>query len=177
MGLINWARGFFGGRDRLAGEILEREFGAAAAASPLDAKNRRLWWDMYVNHPPWENCEVRPLGLPGAVGRELARQTLTEFRLSLSGGERAAFLNRQMLAAEKNFLRCLELGLCLGGIALKPCLENGRLLVDVSDFTPTRFDGEGRAIGGAFRSAPVQEGKQWFVRLEFHDFPPDRDGM
>ena len=114
MGLINWARGFFGGRDRLAGEILEREFGAAAAASPLDAKNRRLWWDMYVNHPPWENCEVRPLGLPGAVGRELARQTLTEFRLSLSGGERAAFLNRQMLAAEKNFLRCLELGLCLG---------------------------------------------------------------
>ena len=177
MGLINWARGFFGGRDRLAGEILEREFGAAAAASPLDAKNRRLWWDMYVNHPPWENCEVRPLGLPGAVGRELARQTLTEFRLSLSGGERAAFLNRQMLAAEKNFLRCLELGLCLGGIALKPCLENGRLLVDVSDFTPTRFDGEGRAIGGVFRSAPVQEGKQWFVRLEFHDFPPDRDGM
>ena len=73
MGLINWARGFFGGRDRLAGEILEREFGAAAAASPLDAKNRRLWWDMYVNHPPWENCEVRPLGLRSEerrVGKE-----------------------------------------------------------------------------------------------------------
>ena len=63
------------------------------------------------------------------------------------------------------------------GNALLLSWTGGRLLVDVSDFTPTRFDGEGRAIGGAFRSAPVQEGKQWFVRLEFHDFPPDRDGM
>ena len=61
MGLINWARGFFGGRDRLAGEILEREFGAAAAASPLDAKNRRLWWDMYGRYQASPTCSKTTL--------------------------------------------------------------------------------------------------------------------
>ena len=44
------------------------------------------------------------------------------------------------------------------------------------NFLPTRFDGAGRAVGGVFRSAPVQVGKQWFVRLEYHDFLPGGDG-
>lgn len=175
MGLMNWARDFFTGRGKGGGDIPGNDWGVLSAAGQ---ENRRLWWDMYVNHPPWEDCEVRPLGLPGAIGRELARQALMEFRLTVSGSGRAEFLNRQMLAAEKNFLRALELGLCLGGVALKPYLENGRLWVDVSadSFVPTRFDGEGRAVGGVFRSAPVKVGKQWFVRLEYHDFLPDGDG-
>lgn len=172
MSFMSWARELLAGRPRRGGQA------GGAAPSPLWEEDRRLWWDMYVNHPPWEDCEVRPLGLPGAIGRELARQALTEFQLTVSGGARAGFLNRQMLAAAGNFLRALELGLCLGGVALKPYLDDGRLLVDVSalNFTPTRFDGAGRAVGGVFCSGPVQVGEQWFVRLESHDFLPGGDG-
>ena len=172
MRFMSWVRELFAGRGGPGGD------GGGDDPSPLWEENRRLWWEMYVNHPPWEDCQVRPLGLPGAVGRELARQALTEFQLTVSGGDRARFLGREMLAAERNFLRALELGLCLGGVAMKPHLENGRLLVDVSavNFLPTRFDGAGRAVGGVFRSAPVQVGKQWFVRLEYHDFLPGGDG-
>lgn len=174
MSFMSWARELLAGRPRYGGDPPE----SGSGPSPLWEENRRLWWDMYVNHPPWEDCEVRPLGLPGAVGRELARQALTEFQVTVSGSGRAEVLNRQMVEAENNFLRALELGLCLGGVAFKPYLENGRLLVDVSaaNFTPTRFDGAGRAVGGVFRSAPVRVGKQWFVRLEYHDFLPGEDG-
>ncbi|MDE7242768.1 MAG: hypothetical protein K2O18_02155 [Oscillospiraceae bacterium] len=142
------------------------------AISPAMQEARNLWWQMYVNRPPWADCEVRPLGLPGALGRELARHVLSEFSVRVSGGERARFLNDQLREAGKNFCRCLELGLCLGGIALRPYLDHGRLFVDISavNFLPTRFDGTGKAVGGLFKSNPVREGNRFFVRLESHDF-------
>ena len=101
MGFINWAQGLLrqtGRRAVPAGAAL-REFGMQPAASRVMQDNARLWWDMYTNHPPWESCDVRPLGLPGAIGRELSRHALTEFSLTVSGGARAEYLNEQMQAA------------------------------------------------------------------------------
>ena len=43
-------------------------------------------------------------------------------------------------------------------------------------FTPIRFDGTGKAIGGVFRSDPVRVGTEWFIRLEYHDFLTREDG-
>lgn len=140
--------------------------------------NINLWWSMYINHPPWETCDVKPLGIPGAIGRELARHALTEFSVTVSGGVRGEYIDQQIQAAAPKFGRDLELGLCLGGIALKPYPENGKVLVDASTtgFTPTRFDGEERCIGGVFKSLPTRQGRDWFVRMEYHDFQPLEDG-
>ena len=133
---------------------------------------------MYTNHPPWESCDVRPLGMPGAIGRELARSAFTEFSMSVSGGARADFLKRQIDTVSESFSQNLELGLCLGGVALKPYVENGRILVDnpTTNFTPTRFDGTGKAIGGVFRTEPVRQGDMYFIRMEYHDFQSSEDG-
>lgn len=182
MGLIDWARNLFGfgklNKETTPAGTIEKEFGVQPAASRKMEDNINLWWALYTNHPPWETCDVRPLGLPGAIGRELARHALTEFSVAVSGSARAEYINRQLQLAAAKFGINLELGLCLGGVCLKPYPDNGRVLVDAftTRFTPTRFDGTGKAVGGVFKSNPVRQGKDWFVKLEYHDFQTREDG-
>ena len=99
MGIIDWARNLFGfgklNKETTPAGTIEKEFGVQPAASWKMEDNINLWWAMYTNHPPWESCDVRPLGLPGAIGRELARHALTEFSVSVSGSARAEYINQQ----------------------------------------------------------------------------------
>ena len=182
MGLIDWARNLFGfgklNQETTPAGTIEKEFGVYPAFSRKMEDNINLWWALYTNHPPWESCDVRPLGLPGAIGRELARHAMAEFSVSVSGSARADYINRQMQAAASKLEGNLELGLCLGGAAFKPYPLNGRILVDAftTRFTPTRFDGTGKAVGGVFESRPVRQGSSWFVKLEHHDFQMHKDG-
>lgn len=184
MGLLEWAsvhfQNFFGkfNKKTTPAGVIEKEFNAYPAASRLMEDNINLWWLMYTNHPPWESCDIRPLGLPGAIGRELSRHAFTEFSMTVSGGARAAYLNQQIEVAKTDFSKNLELGLCLGGIALKPYQDGNRILIDAAttNFTPTRFDGTGKAIGGVFRTLPTRHGSMWFTRMEYHDFQTTEDG-
>lgn len=182
MGIIDWALNKFGytklDRAVTPAGIIEKEFGVRPAASRKMEDNIGLWWSLYTDHPPWETCEVRPLGIPWSIGRELARHALTEFSLSISGSARGEYINQNIQTAAAGFGEDLEKGLCLGGIALKPYSSRGRIMVDAftTKFTPTRFDGTGRAIGGVFESEPVRQGKEWFIKLEYHDFVLREDG-
>jgi len=165
-------------RETIPSGIIEKEFGVPSAISRNMEDNLSLWWRMYTNHPPWETCEVRPLGIPGAIGRELAQHAFSEFSVSVSGSARAEYINQQMQRASANFGSQLEAGLCLGGIALKPYPEGGKILVDAvsTGFTPTRFDGSGQVTGGVFQSVPFRQKNQWFIKLEYHSFQPDKHG-
>lgn len=182
MGFIDRVRTFFGfgklNSETTPAGTIEKEFDAYPAASRKMQDNINLWWAMYTNHPPWESCDVRPLGLPAAIGTELARNALTEFSVAVSGSARADYINQQMQTAAQKLSTYIEMGLCLGGVALKPYPDNGRILVEAftTKFTPTRFDGTGKAIGGVFESAPVRQGRDWFVKLEYHDFRVEEDG-
>lgn len=182
MGLIDWARNLFGfgklNKETTPAGTIEKEFGVHPAASRKMENNINLWWAMYTNHPPWESCDVRPLDFPRNIGRELAQHALMEFSVAVSGSARAEYINQQMQLAAAKFGIGLELGLCLGGVCLKPYPDNGRVLVDAftTKFTPTRFDDTGKAIGGVFESSPVRQGKDWFVKLEYHDFQTREDG-
>lgn len=184
MGIIDWALGKFGytklNKETVPAGTIEKEFGVQPAASQKMTDNVNLWYAMYINHPPWETCDVRPLGLPGSIGRELSRHALTEFSVTVSGGTRADYINKQLQAAVPQFGNNLEMGLCLGGVALKPYPDysKGRVLVAVytTDFSPTRFDGAGKCIGGVFKSEPVRQGKDWYIKLEYHDFLQREDG-
>lgn len=182
MSPFDWMRNLFRSgklnRKTTPAGIIEKEFGVQPAASRKMEDNIDLWWKMYTNHPPWESCDVRPLGFPQKIGLELARHALTEFSITVSGGARAEYINQQMQTAAAKFSKHLEMGLCLGGIALKPYPDGDRILVEAATtgFTPTHFDGTGKVIGGVFKSKPVRQGKEWFVKLEYHDFLPREDG-
>lgn len=180
MFLFDWARALFGKLNRKttpAGTI-EKEFGVYPAASRQMEDSINIWWAMYTNHPPWETDCVRPLGLPGAIGRELARHALAEFSVTVTGGARGDYIDQQVQAAVTEFDKNLELGLCLGGITFKPYPDGERILVDAftTGFTPTHFDGRGKCIGGVFKSLPTRQGKEWFIRMEYHDFQDQENG-
>lgn len=150
----------------------EREFGVSPAVSMTMEKYIALWYAMMVNTPPWQDCNVKSVGLPAAICREVTRPTLVEFTANITGSQRADYLNDGFQLAKDNFSKALELGLALGGVALKPYIYGDKLLVDMTGatgFQPTKFDPTGRCIGGVFRDKPVKVNGKYYVRLESHD--------
>lgn len=166
-GIVNTVKRFF-----FPQAVAEREFGASPAVSLTMEQHIGLWYAMMVNTPPWQNCDVKAVGLPAAICREVARPTLVEFTTNITGSKRADYLNENFQTAKENFNRALELGLALGGVALKPYIYGDNMLVDVTGaagFQPTKFDPSGRCIGGVFKDKPVKVNGTYYVRLESHE--------
>ena len=111
-GIVNTVKRFF-----FPQAVAEREFGASPAVSLTMEQHIGLWYAMMVNTPPWQNCDVKAVGLPAAICREVARPTLVEFTANITGSKRADYLNENFQTAKENFNRALELGLALGGDA------------------------------------------------------------
>lgn len=149
----------------------QREFGVPPAASQTMEQNINLWYAMYINQPPWATKEIVPLGLPGAICRELSRTVMAEFSANIGGSARAEFLNECLQKTVEKLLCQVELGLATGGIAFKPYLYAGRLLVDATgaaSFEPTKFAADGLCIGGVFRER-IKTNGQYYIRLEYHE--------
>ena len=166
-GIVNTVKRFF-----FPQAVAERELGASPAVSLTMEQHIGLWYAMMVNTPPWQNCDVKAVGLPAAICREVARPTLVEFTANITGSKRADYLNENFQTAKENFNRALELGLALGGVALKPYIYGDNMLVDVTGaagFQPTKFDPSGRCIGGVFKDKPVKVNGTYYVRLESHE--------
>lgn len=166
-GIVNTVKRFF-----FPQAVAEREFGVSPAVSLTMEQHIGLWYAMMVNTPPWQNCDVKAVGLPAAICREVARPTLVEFTANITGSKRADYLNENFQTAKENFNRALELGLALGGVALKPYIYGDKMLVDVTGaagFQPTKFDPSGRCIGGVFKDKPIKVNGTYYVRLESHE--------
>ncbi len=171
MNIISSLSGLYG---RVKNYIMQRSavrraFNVEPEASPTMEQNINTWYAMYVNHPDWETKEIVPLGLPGAICRELSRTALVEFTASITGSPRADYLNEQFQAAASKFLGQLELGLAVGGIAFRPYLYGDRILVDAisaTAFTPTKFGPDGTCTGGVFKDLAKYNGN-YYVRLEY----------
>lgn len=152
--------------------VAEREFGVSPAVSQKMEKNISLWYSMFVNDPPWQNCDVVSTGLPAAICREVARPVLVEFTANITGSKRADYLQECFDQAQEGFRNALELGLALGGVAFKPYIYGEQLLVDVTGaaaFQPTKFDPAGRCVGGVFRDKPAKVNGKYYIRLESHE--------
>lgn len=155
---------------------VEQAFHVKPAVSQKMEQNIGLWYAMYINNPPWADDRVRPLGLPAAIARELARPTLVELNVDITGSERADFMADVFHHAQRHMLRNVEMGLALGGIAFKPYMDGEALAVDATGttgFQPTEFDQDGHCVGGVFKSDPVQVDGRYYVKLESHGFEGD----
>lgn len=175
MGFIDWMRNLFGVKQKpLDDGTVEQAFNVTPAASRVMKSNIELWYALYINQPPWKSDCVHSLGLPGAIGRELARYTMSEFTMTVSGGVRADYLNeRAQNALVPLLMKAFEIGYCLGGVAIRPYIDQtGRLLYDLTGptaFSPVEFDGTGKAVAGVFKDT-AKVGKETYTRLEYHGF-------
>lgn len=176
MGILDFFKSWWNRRTvkPLDDGTVERAFNVTLATSEAMKKGMELWWALYTNNPPWETDCVKSLGLPGAIGRELTKFALAEFNVSVSGGPRADYLNERVQSVlVPQLSKDLELGLCLGGFAMRPYIDQrGLLLVDgtgATAFSPVEFDGTGKAVSGVFREI-VKVKKKTYCRLEYHGF-------
>ena len=64
--------------------VAEREFGTSPAVSMTMEQQIALWYAMLVNTPPWRDCNVKAVGLPAAICREVTRPTLVEFTANIT---------------------------------------------------------------------------------------------
>ena len=98
MGLLDFFKSWWNRRTvkPLDDGTIERAFNVTPATSEVMKKGIELWWALYTNNPPWETDCVKPLGLPGAIGRELTKFALAEFNVTVSGGPRADYLKHRL---------------------------------------------------------------------------------
>lgn len=172
--MFEWLKVFLG---RVRGattteSAIETAFQRHSAVSQDMVQNINLWFAMYTDKPPWETCDVQSIGLPAAIAREFARTALTEFGVSVTGSQRADFMDETVQRVVPAFVDALELGLAVGGVALKPVVNGDRLEVDytgLTAFTPTSFGPGGEVRGGVFREVRKHQGKT-YVRMEDHSF-------
>lgn len=160
----------------------EKKLNVKIATSNLMDDAINLWLAMYQNKPPWLGgpSNVKCLNLPGAISEELARLVLTEFEFTVSGSERAEFIQASMDNFLENFSSTVELWCALGGIAIKPyaagdgpvpdtiCLD----VVQTNRFYPTAFNSNKEVTGAVFIETK-RLGDYLFTRLEYHSLVGD----
>lgn len=175
--MFEWLKRFLG---KIRGaSTTESAVKMAFQKSPVVSKEMRqnidLWYAMYINRPPWETCDVQSLGIPAAIARELSRTAMTEFSVLVSGSPRADYINEQLQRSVPSLLKALEIGLALGGVALKPVVSGDKIAVDYTSataFMPTKFGGDGSITAGVFREVQRYNDRT-YVRMEDHEFVDD----
>lgn len=160
---------------------LEKKLNVQIATSGVMDNAVSLWMQMYEDKPPWIGGKghTKTLNLPAAIAEEMARLILTEFEFSLSGSQRASFINDQLGNLLSNLSDTVELWAALGGIAIKPYVAGhddisgnpDRILIDVvqaNRFFPTAFNSN-KEITGAVFVETKRVGDYLYTRLEHHN--------
>ena len=179
MGFGDWIRKVF--HKMFPKKTVEGKLNVQIATSAAMDRSVELWQQMYANHPPWQGEKVRsvvPLNLPATIAEEMARLTLTEFSLELTGSPRAEYILEQMENYLENLSGIVERWAALGGIALKPIVTGddgagnpAAIHIDINPanrFYPTAFNSNQEVTGAVFVDTK-HIGDYIYTRLEHHN--------
>ena len=153
---------------------LEAALGIEIAVSSKMEDAISLWTKMFQDESPWkdEKKGQESLGLPNSIASEIARLTTVEMVSTVSGSERADFINEQYQKVIGKARNYAEFAAGMGGIAMKPYLSDGKVPVSIvyaEDFYPTTFDSDGDILGACFLDYSYDK-KYRYTRVEEHGF-------
>ena len=153
-------------------KLFSRKEEAEKPVSPEMQSAIDTWLEMYRYHGSTANKNYS-LDLPAAIASEFVRLVTAESELTISGSQRADYLNKQFIKAFFYFVIFrAEAALALGSMAFKPYVSGDRILVDMvraDRYVPTAFDDSGEASSAVFMARKVI-GKKYYTRLETHTF-------
>lgn len=131
---------------------------------------------VYRGKPPWINPDenIGTIGFARAICSETARLATLELEVTISGSERADWLQEQLEKVKPQLRQWVEYGCASGTVIFKPNLE------DVNVFAPGEFDitdqANGKITGAVFYFQDRSEdGKKYYTRMEYHRFIEDED--
>lgn len=163
--LVAWLRTFVGRYFPSAAQT------ATASTDKMDS-SVNLWYQLYRDHPPWEDdCHGQTLNLAAAISAEFARLITIEMKSEITGSARADWLNQQYQALLRVLRPQLEYGCALGGVVFKPYVQGGRIVPDCvpqGQFYPYAFDNE--RMTGAIFFDQYRQGGYIYTRLEQHQY-------
>ncbi len=167
-------------RKLLPNNSIEKILGVQICETGVMKNAIELWHDMYKNNPPWRGGKenVIPLNLPSAISEEFARLILTEFEISITGGQMGEFLNKQIEDQLTELPKYVEWYCAGGGIVVKPYVtdvdDNGNPtaieldFVKSVDFFPCAFSQKGEVTAAVFVEGK-KVGDYLYTRLEYHE--------
>jgi len=150
---------------------IEKALGASVLVSDEMTGAIRLWSDVYKNRAPWLDENVKSLNLCAGIANEFSRLVTLEFSSCAEGSKRADVIDECYQKLIREIRRYVEYACALGGIVLKPYVENGKLeieFVGADKFFPTKFNGRGEVISAAF-CEHKKVGEKLYLRIEHHD--------
>lgn len=134
-----------------------------------------LWTQMFTDRAPWLDDTTQSLSLPASIAGEIARLVTVEAESDISGSQRADYLAGEYARVRDRLRSNVELAAAIGGIAFKPYVDGGHILVDCVPawrFTPTAFNALGEMTGAVFAERAVR-GKTYYTRMEYHELTDD----
>lgn len=157
--------------------LLDRVFDENSTASDIAISDKMsaaidLWTRMYEDGGPWCGKDLHSLRLPAAIASEFARLVTLEMEVSLTGSDRATFLQNELEPFLDKLRNYVETGCALGGIIFKPYVSSDGMAIDVVQgdcFYPTTFDSSGRMTGAIFTEQLIRK-KIIYTRAEHHEF-------
>lgn len=145
--------------------------GADIAVSPEMSAALTLWSDMYANKAPWINADTKSLNLPAAIAGEIAQSVTIELTISITGSERAKYIQDTVnLRLLPKLREQIEKGAAKGGLMMKPYVSKNKVVIDFIQadmFFPVKFDADGDITDCVFVDQRVI-GDKYYTRLEYH---------
>lgn len=170
MGFFSWLKGVFS--QMISKREVEQALQIHTAISPEMSDAIDLWAAMYRNIPPWKSGIVLTANLPSVIAWKVAKLVTLEAEMKLTGGPRADWLAECVRPAWEKLRILTEQAVAKGGMAFKPYLIDGQVLVDcvqADRFFPTTFDSNGELTGAIF-VAQKSIGRTIYTRLERHEY-------
>ena len=131
-----------------------------------------LWARLYEGTEAGES-----LKLPVSIASEFARLVVVESEISITGGSRAGWMEKQLSPFLQKLQEYVEYACAMGGEVFKPYVSGDSILIDAVQadcFFPTAFDTSGRMTGAVFVEQIVR-GNRIYTRAESHEFMKGRE--
>ena len=131
-----------------------------------------LWARLYEGTEAGES-----LKLPVSIASEFARLVVVESEISITGGSRADWMEKQLSPFLQKLQEYVEYACAMGGEVFKPYVSGDSIIIDTvqaDSFFPTAFDTSGRMTGAVFVEQIVR-GNCIYTRAESHEFMKGRE--
>ena len=152
----------------------EREFNVDIIDSDLMEVAQAEWQQIIQGRPAWASNNIDTINFAKFLCYYTSKKTCLELNITVSGSERADYIDRCINAMIKKSIRDKVEDACgCGGIILKPTgTYNPNSAIDYimpSEFAVTERNSNGDILGCIFIDR-ITKGDQHYTRLEYHHF-------
>ena len=173
------------GKSYVESDSLYKAFEVESAMTELDKERVREWKDIYFDNAYWlvdsgkpmynilheeDNMELRTLGMAKSVCEEIAKLTMLEIDIKITGSEYAKYLEEQKDRLMDELIYDLEFACAVGYIVFKPS-EYGVDVLTPFDVIPIRYNR--KELVEAIFIDKIEKDNNIYVRAEYHNYIDD----